>query len=245
MHQFTCVCCLPSPPCSVAFYAGSRFIAEGWLDFPALIKTFLAITLAAESVGRIASQSPDTAKASAAANAIFALVDSGEASPIDPLKETGKKAAELTTAAAAKTVSATSTVSLSSGRRIEFRNVTFAYPARPDIPVLRNFSLIIEPGQYIGICGRSGSGKSTITLLILRYYDPQAGLVRAQLQRVGATAGFSARGPQRRCDAADFALQVLVDGVDVRDWNLRELRAQMGLVQQEPALFADSVRCHR
>lgn len=37
-------------------------------------------------------------------------------------------------------------------------------------------------------------------------------------------------------------LQVLVDGVDVRDWNLRELRAQMGLVQQEPALFADSVR---
>lgn len=44
--------------------------------------------------------------------------------------------------------------------RVEFRNVTFAYPSRPDSPVLRDFSLVVEAGQRIGICGPSGSGES-------------------------------------------------------------------------------------
>lgn len=179
---------------SLAFYAGSQFITQGTLQFGGLIQTFLAITLAAEAIGRITSQAPDTAKAAAAADAIFALIDSGVASAIDPLSETG----------------AAAPAEAEGGLSIEFRNATFAYPTRPDAPVLRNLSLTISPGEFVGIAGPSGCGKSTLALLALRLYDVDSGAV-------------------------------LVGGVDVRDWNLRALRASLGIVQQEPALFADSI----
>jgi ATP-binding cassette subfamily B (MDR/TAP) protein 1 len=76
--------------------------------------------------------------------------------------------------------------------------------------VLENFSLLIEPGQCVGVVGQSGSGKSTLALLIQRFYDVNSG-------------------------------SVLVDGFDVRDWNTCKLRSALGLVQQEPSLFADSI----
>ena len=53
----------------------------------------------------------------------------------------------------------------------------FAYPSRPDAPVLSDFSLVVEPGQYIGIVGQSGSGKSTLALLVGRVYDVDKGEV--------------------------------------------------------------------
>ncbi len=60
--------------------------------------------------------------------------------------------------------------------RIEFEDVTFHYPGSPT-PAIQNLSLLIEPGQLVGIVGRSGSGKTTITRLIQGLYRPQAGLV--------------------------------------------------------------------
>ncbi|MDA0989167.1 MAG: ATP-binding cassette domain-containing protein [Verrucomicrobia bacterium] len=56
---------------------------------------------------------------------------------------------------------------------IEFRNVTFGYD--PYVPVLKNVSFKVEPGQFIGIVGKSGSGKTTIVNLACRFYDPQEG----------------------------------------------------------------------
>ena len=185
---------------SLAFYAGGRFIAAGELEFTALIRTFLAITLSAEAVGRIAAQAPDTARANDAARAIFALIDAGDASPIDPLPAAAGAARGYSRAAGGA----------GAPLRIEFRRVTFAYPVRPDAAVLRDFSLVIAPGTSCGIVGASGSGKSTLALLAMRAYDPQSGAV-------------------------------YVDGVDVRDWDVAALRAEFGLVQQEPALFADSI----
>ena len=58
---------------------------------------------------------------------------------------------------------------------IVFENVCFAYT--PESPVITNFNLSINPGQRIGICGPTGSGKSTIAGLIARFYDPSAGRV--------------------------------------------------------------------
>ncbi|CAI4225548.1 unnamed protein product [Auanema sp. JU1783] len=60
---------------------------------------------------------------------------------------------------------------------IEFRNIGFCYPTRPDVQVLRNFSLSIDAGERVSIVGPSGSGKSTLTALLLRFYDPQKGNV--------------------------------------------------------------------
>ncbi len=61
---------------------------------------------------------------------------------------------------------------------LSFRNVTFRYPARPETPALKDFSLEIEPGETVAIVGPSGAGKSTIFQLVERFYDPQSGTIR-------------------------------------------------------------------
>ncbi|GLJ36728.1 hypothetical protein SUGI_0739320 [Cryptomeria japonica] len=94
---------------------------------------------------------------------------------------------------------------------VEFRNVEFAYPSRPESLVFRNFSLTIPPSKTVALVGGSGSGKSTAVALVERFYDPLGG-------------------------------QILLDGVDMRELNLKWLRSQIGLVSQEPALFATSIK---
>jgi len=61
--------------------------------------------------------------------------------------------------------------------RIEFRSVSFAYPARPERPTLHDVGFTIQPGETVAIVGPSGAGKSTIFSLLLRFYDPDAGAV--------------------------------------------------------------------
>ena len=96
--------------------------------------------------------------------------------------------------------------------KIEFKNVTFAYPTKPDIDVLKNVSFVIEPGQSVGLVGYSGCGKSTIIQLIERFYD-----------------------------VVDGNGEVLIDDINVKDYNLYLLRKKIGLVSQEPVLFKRSV----
>lgn len=58
---------------------------------------------------------------------------------------------------------------------IAFSNVSFAYPARPDVQALNNVSFSVAPGETVALVGPSGAGKSTIYQLLLRFYDPQSG----------------------------------------------------------------------
>ena len=94
--------------------------------------------------------------------------------------------------------------------KIEFKNVTFAYPTRPDQKILRDISLTIPEGHSAALVGYSGCGKSTIIQLIERYYDADKG-------------------------------EVLIDGINIKDYNLYQLRKKIGLVSQEPVLFKRSV----
>lgn len=61
--------------------------------------------------------------------------------------------------------------------RVAFENVSFVYPARPDVSALDNVSFSVEPGETVAIVGPSGAGKSTIFALLLRFYDPLSGTV--------------------------------------------------------------------
>jgi ATP-binding cassette subfamily B protein len=92
--------------------------------------------------------------------------------------------------------------------RIEFENVWFAY--KEDEWVLKDVSFTVEPGQSIALVGHTGSGKTTITNLLMRFYDVQRG-------------------------------RVLLDGVDVRDWDLRSLRENFAVVLQDVFLFSGTV----
>ncbi|CAL9133729.1 unnamed protein product [Musa textilis] len=93
---------------------------------------------------------------------------------------------------------------------IEFKDVTFSYPSRPDVIIFRDFSLFFPAGKTVAVVGGSGSGKSTVVALIERFYDPNQGLI-------------------------------LLDNVDIKTLQLKWLREQIGLVNQEPALFATTI----
>jgi ATP-binding cassette subfamily B (MDR/TAP) protein 1 len=94
---------------------------------------------------------------------------------------------------------------------IEFDNVTFSYPSRPDKTILSNFSMKIPKGKKVALVGETGCGKSTTVQLLERNYDPSSG-------------------------------RILIDGVDIKDYNLNSLRNHIGYVGQEPVLFAMSIR---
>ncbi len=97
------------------------------------------------------------------------------------------------------------------GGHVRLEGVTFGY--EPDRPVLRDLDLDIPAGRTVAIIGPTGSGKSTITQLIPRFYDPQQGRVE-------------------------------VDGADVRDVALDDIRRTVGMVTQDPFLFSDTVRAN-
>ncbi|MGD2137185.1 MAG: ABC transporter transmembrane domain-containing protein [Gammaproteobacteria bacterium] len=61
---------------------------------------------------------------------------------------------------------------------VQLDNVTFRYPSRPDSPALSELSLTLQPGRKVALVGPSGAGKSTVLQLLLRFYDPDAGVIR-------------------------------------------------------------------
>jgi ATP-binding cassette subfamily B protein len=95
------------------------------------------------------------------------------------------------------------------GGEVRFEGVRFGYD--PERPVLDGLDLAVPAGRTVALIGPTGSGKTTLTQLVPRYYDVQAG-------------------------------RVLLDGVDVRDLRLDDLRRAVGVVSQEPFLFSASIR---
>src|ERR1700709_135412 len=71
---------------------------------------------------------------------------------------------------------------------VEFRDVHFRYPTRPEQPVLRGLNLSVKPGQYIALVGASGCGKSTTIALLERFYDPLVGGIYVDGKEISSLA---------------------------------------------------------
>jgi ABC-type multidrug transport system fused ATPase/permease subunit len=124
---------------------------------PAQFGQFLMLALfVAGSLGGLPEQIASIQRALGATDRVFELID-GEIENIDLLKENIP-------------------AKVSRGE-IEFKNVSFNYPTRPDFEVLRSISFKAQSGETVALVGSSGSGKSTIASLILRFYDPQNGTI--------------------------------------------------------------------
>uniref|UniRef100_A0A8C4WTX7 Uncharacterized protein n=1 Tax=Gopherus evgoodei TaxID=1825980 RepID=A0A8C4WTX7_9SAUR len=93
---------------------------------------------------------------------------------------------------------------------IEFKNIHFSYPSRPDVKILKGLNLKVQSGKTIALVGSSSCGKSTAIQLLQRFYDPVQG-------------------------------EITLDGRDIRTLNIKWLRERIGLVCQEPILFATTI----
>lgn len=94
--------------------------------------------------------------------------------------------------------------------KVEFKNVSFAYPGMDNENVIENFNLVINPGETIGILGATGCGKSSLVNLILRFYDVTKG-------------------------------EVLIDDVNVKDYDLQVLRDKVSIALQKPEIFSTTI----
>lgn len=95
--------------------------------------------------------------------------------------------------------------------QIQFDQVRFNYPTRPEIEVLKGVSFTIRPGEKVALAGHSGAGKSTIIQLLLKFYPVSSGSIE-------------------------------VDGKHLQNWNLKQLRSNIGIVPQEVLLFGGSIK---
>ena len=139
---------------ALGFWYGGTLIVSGEYGMTQFFICFSAIIFGAQSAGTIFSFAPDMGKAKHAAHELKTLFDrkpeidswSSEGEPVDHIEGT-----------------------------IEFRDVHFRYPTRPEQPVLRGLNLTVKPGQYVALVGASGCGKSTTIALLERFYNPLSG----------------------------------------------------------------------
>ncbi|KAM9346838.1 bile salt export pump [Symphorus nematophorus] len=175
---------------ALAFWYGSKLVIDTKELSPgSLIQVFFGVLMAAMNLGQASPCLEAFASGRAAAKTIFDTID--REPEIDCLSEEGHKLDKVR-------------------GDIEFHNVTFFYPSRPDVKILNDLSMQIKAGETTAFVGPSGSGKSTTIQLIQRFYDPKEGMVT-------------------------------LDGHDIRTLNIQWLRSLIGIVEQEPVLFATTI----
>ncbi|KAI9224072.1 multidrug resistance protein 3 [Blastocladiella britannica] len=170
---------------ALAFWYGSKLVYDGQSTGGTVLNVFFAVIIGAQQLGIAGPNVQVIATARGAAAKVFEVIE--RVPTIDTQSDAGTRIKSVR-------------------GDIELRNVKFHYPTRPDVPILKDFSLTIKAGESVALVGESGSGKSTIIQLVERFYDPVEG-------------------------------QILVDGVDIKDYHLQTFREHLGLVSQEPVLF--------
>ncbi|XP_061811583.1 ATP-dependent translocase ABCB1-like isoform X3 [Nerophis lumbriciformis] len=172
-----------------AFWYGSTLILSNEYTVGTVLAVLFSLLLGAFALGQTSPNIQSFAGARGSAYKVYNIIDNKPS--IDSYSEHGYKPDRI-------------------NGIIEFRNIHFNYPSRPEIKVLKNLSLTVKSGQTIALVGRSGCGKSTTIQLLQRFYDIQEG-------------------------------SIYFDGHDIRSLNVRYLREKIGVVSQEPVLFATTI----
>ncbi|XP_078091179.1 ATP-dependent translocase ABCB1 [Mustelus asterias] len=174
---------------ALAFWYGSTLILDEGYTIGRMLTVFFAILIGAFAIGQCSPNIEAFATARGAAFMVFKILD--QEPMIDSYSESGHKPNQTK-------------------GDVEFINVHFTYPSRPDVKILKGLQLKMKSGQTIALVGSSGCGKSTTIQLLQRFYDPEDGTI-------------------------------LLDGQDIRTLNVRSLREMIGVVSQEPILFATTI----
>ncbi|CAI6338747.1 unnamed protein product [Periconia digitata] len=142
---------------ALGYWYGTRLVASGDITIFEFFVSFMAVFFSAQATSQVFGFSTSITKGINGANAIFWLQQLQPAVQETPEnKDNGPK----------------------SGGAVELNRTRFAYPLRPEAPVLRGIDLQAKKGQFVALVGASGCGKSTIISLLERFYDPSKGSVR-------------------------------------------------------------------
>ncbi|KFQ63780.1 Multidrug resistance protein 1, partial [Pelecanus crispus] len=174
---------------ALAFWYGTTLVLNNDYTIGNVLTVFFSVLIGAFSIGQTAPSIEAFASARGAAYTIFNIIDNEP--QIDSFSETGYKPDHIK-------------------GNLEFQNVYFSYPSRPDVEILKGLNLKVSCGQTVALVGGSGCGKSTTVQLIQRFYDPKEGMIT-------------------------------IDGQDIKTLNVRYLREIIGVVNQEPMLFATTI----
>ncbi|KAH8635966.1 Leptomycin B resistance protein pmd1 [Alternaria alternata] len=157
-----------------AYWWGSKNIIEGRYTQTEFFVILIAMLVSAQLWGQLFTLAPEIAKAKSAIGRICGLIELGkDTPPTGQQKALSEKGQDDVEANAESPLPA----SPQGGARVVFRDVGFAYPARPGVPVLTSLSLTIQPGQFCALVGPSGAGKSTVLALLERFYSPSSGSI--------------------------------------------------------------------
>ncbi|KAI9166930.1 LOW QUALITY PROTEIN: MDR efflux pump ABC3 [Paramyrothecium foliicola] len=223
---------------ALAFWYGAKMFVEGRMDSVGTITiVLLSVMMTVFSLERTSTPLLAVSKATVAACQFFTVIDA-------PRPEYGHlKDPEVTAT-----------------EDIVLENVTFAYPSRPHVKILDELDLTIEAGKITAIVGPSGSGKSTVVGLIERWYTLQEQYViekavEEKKPKKKMPWDKKKNDEEEETEADDetkseheetgppvkLGGKVSTCGHELNDFDLRWWRSQIGLVQQEPFLFNDSI----
>ncbi|KAF9112683.1 Multidrug resistance protein 1 [Mortierella sp. AM989] len=141
---------------SLSFWFGSHEVYKGNMLPGEVMNVFMGMIIGAFALGNIGNNVAAFASAQGAAYSIFQTID--RTPTIDSSNPGGAKPENVQ-------------------GHIVVRDVDFAYPSRPDVPILKKMNFEVKPGETVALVGHSGSGKSTIVGLVERFYDPLSGSV--------------------------------------------------------------------
>lgn len=141
---------------ALAFWYGTTLIIQEEYTIGSVLTVFFAVIIGAFSIGQTSPGIEAFSNARGAAFTVFNIIDN--APKIDSFSTAGFKPDRIK-------------------GDIQFRNVKFTYPSRPDVQVLKGLNLTVPSGKTVALVGSSGCGKSTTVQLIQRFYDPEEGTI--------------------------------------------------------------------